>query len=69
MNSRNRLATDAKSRNSLHFHLIFVLSFAAHLVGGMFVRLRPTFWRHAHRSILVEAWEASGTIAQLAFVG
>ncbi len=66
---RNDFARDARLRNSLQFRFIFSLSFVFHLVGGTVARLRPTFWQRAHRSILIEAWEASGTIAQLAFVG
>jgi hypothetical protein len=34
------------------------------------MRLMPNHWSDAHgRSILAQAWEASGTVAQFAFSG
>ena len=69
MSRRLGFAGGFRTRNSLQFRLIFLASFAICLVAGVAARLRPAFWQGAHRSILVEAWQASGTIAQLAFVG
>ena len=68
---KRSLAFDrAADRNSLHFHLIFSVSFIIHLIVGMASRLRPAFWQQpSHRSVLAEAREASVTIAQLAFAG
>ncbi len=57
-------------RKSLHFRLIFSVSFIIHLIVGVASRLHPAFWQQpSHRSVLAEAREASVTIAQLAFAG
>ena len=57
--------------DSLHYRVIFALSFGIYFAAGMIRRLTPAFWRRAasHKSILAEAWEASGTTARIAFSG
>ena len=57
--------------DSLQFRFIFALSFLFYLVTAIAVRFTPRFWREANasRSILGDAVEAAGTMAQIAFHG
>ena len=57
--------------DSLQFRFIFALSFLFYLVTAVALRFTPQFWREAaaHRSILGDAIEAAGTMAQIAFHG
>ena len=63
--------TPEQSRDGLQFKLIFSFCLAFYLVAAMLARLDPRFWRRVslHRSAFVEAWEASGTTARIAFSG
>lgn len=71
MSARSHAESLDRNWDSLQFRLIFALSFAVYLFAALGARLKPAFWRGAasHRSIFAEAWEASGTTAQLAFAG
>ncbi len=63
--------TPEQDRDGLQFKLIFSFCLAFYLVAAMLVRLDPRFWRRVslRRSAFVEAWEASGTTARIAFSG
>ena len=71
MTAQTSVAVPERDWDSLQFRLIFALSFVVYLVAAVWARLTPGYWRHAatHRSMFVEAWEASGTTAQIAFSG
>ncbi len=66
-----RAATSAPDWDGLQFKLIFAFCLAFYLAAAFAARLDPRFWRRPapRRSALVEAWEASGTIARIAFYG
>ena len=59
--------------DNLQFRLVFSLSLPVFLIAAGLSRLNPRFWREGRasqrRSILAEAWEASGTMTQIAFAG
>lgn len=62
--------TFERGRDGLQFRLIFAFALPAHLFVGLGARLRPGHWRNtSHYPLLVEAWRASATTAQLAFAG
>ena len=63
--------TLAPDWDGLQFKLIFALCLGFYLCAALALRLDPRFWRRPapRRSAFVEAWEASGTTARIAFCG
>ena len=59
--------------DNLQFRLVFSLSLPVFFVAAAVSRLNPGFWKAGRavqqRSIFSEAWEASGTMTQIAFAG
>jgi hypothetical protein len=56
--------------DAAQYRFIFALSFVVFFCGTALMRLFPNHWGESHgRSILAQAWEASGTAAQIAFSG
>jgi hypothetical protein len=63
-------AVSARRLDNLQFRLIFAVSFVVFLTGALFIRLMPNHWKdNNRRSVFAQAWEASGTAAQIAFSG
>lgn len=60
----------ARRLDNLQFRLIFAVSFIIFLTGAIVLRLMPNHWKdNNRRSVFAQAWEASGTAAQIAFSG
>ncbi len=56
--------------DDLQFRIVFALSLPVFLVGAIAMRLIPNLSHDvANRSVFAQAWEASGTTAQIAFSG
>jgi hypothetical protein len=56
--------------DDLQFRVVFALSFPVFLVGAIAMRLVPNLSCDTpSRSVFAQAWEASGTTAQIAFSG
>jgi hypothetical protein len=56
--------------DDMQFRVVFALSFPVFLVGAVATRLIPNLGRETqNRSVFAQAWEASGTTAQIAFSG
>ena len=61
----------ASDWDGVQFKVIFAFCLAFYLAAAMLARLDPRSWRRgaARRSVFVEAWEASGPPARIAFAG
>lgn len=56
--------------DDMQYRVVFALSLPVFLVGAIAMRLIPNLSGEvAPRSVFAQAWEASGTTAQIAFSG